>query len=331
MNKIIRVAIGSERINNRCYELVFRAFTDPVMFELCTPIIYGSKNDVEALHKALGIIPSLNAIKKAEDAQESKLNIMDIAQEKSLQAAFEDCQNGSTDATVVIGIPPTSMSPAILVNERLRIFAPDTPWTKESLEEQAKVFKTILRRDFTLSNPRIAVLAINPKKETTAPKADMPLPTPWGAEEMEIILPAIENLKNENMSVFGPYDAEHFVSERQYEQFDGIMTFTKEQGNTIFQDVIDEQGTTLIAGQPFVITVSPSLGKTNLSQEGEENAIGQSLRNALYLATDVVRHRRNYDLPYRNPLPKLYHEKKDESEKIRFAIPKAKTEKKKEE
>ena len=34
--------------------------------------------------------------------------------------------------------------------------------------------------------------------------------------------------------------------------------------------------------------------------------------------------RQFYDEPMQNPLPKLYHEKRDDSEKVRFAIPKAK-------
>ena len=34
------------------------------------------------------------------------------------------------------------------------------------------------------------------------------------------------------------------------------------------------------------------------------------------------RNRAMYDEPLANPLPKLYHEKRDESEKVRFAIPK---------
>ena len=44
----------------------------------------------------------------------------------------------------------------------------------------------------------------------------------------------------------------------------------------------------------------------------------QSLRNAIYVAIDVWRNRQNYDKPYENPLPKLYHERRDESEKVRF-------------
>jgi 4-hydroxythreonine-4-phosphate dehydrogenase len=44
----------------------------------------------------------------------------------------------------------------------------------------------------------------------------------------------------------------------------------------------------------------------------------QSLRNAIYEAIDVWHNRQNYDEPLEHPLPKLYHEKRDDSEKVRF-------------
>ena len=48
------------------------------------------------------------------------------------------------------------------------------------------------------------------------------------------------------------------------------------------------------------------------------------MRHAIYLAIDICRNRVNYDEPLKNPLKKLYHEKRDESEKVRFNIPKTK-------
>jgi 4-hydroxythreonine-4-phosphate dehydrogenase len=51
------------------------------------------------------------------------------------------------------------------------------------------------------------------------------------------------------------------------------------------------------------------------------------MRHAIYLAVDVVRNRRQYDEPLKNPLPKLYKEKRDDSEKVRFAVPKPKDQK----
>ena len=44
--------------------------------------------------------------------------------------------------------------------------------------------------------------------------------------------------------------------------------------------------------------------------------------HAIYLAIDIFRHRKEYDEASLNPLPKLYHEKKDDSDKVRYAIPK---------
>jgi 4-hydroxythreonine-4-phosphate dehydrogenase len=45
-----------------------------------------------------------------------------------------------------------------------------------------------------------------------------------------------------------------------------------------------------------------------------------TMRHAIYTAVDVLRNRINYDEPLKNPLPKLYHEKRDDSEKARFTV-----------
>ena len=53
-------------------------------------------------------------------------------------------------------------------------------------------------------------------------------------------------------------------------------------------------------------------------------ADASSFRQAIYTAIDIYRNRKNFDEATANPLPKLYHEKRDDSEKTRFAVPKAK-------
>ena len=40
----------------------------------------------------------------------------------------------------------------------------------------------------------------------------------------------------------------------------------------------------------------------------------------LYLAVDTFRNRFHYDLSVQNPLPKMYHERKEDGEKARFAV-----------
>ena len=56
----------------------------------------------------------------------------------------------------------------------------------------------------------------------------------------------------------------------------------------------------------------------NIAGKGEADA--QSMRQAIYMAVDMFRHRADYDAPLDNPLPKLYHEKREDGDKARFAV-----------
>ena len=76
--------------------------------------------------------------------------------------------------------------------------------------------------------------------------------------------------------------------------------------------------TFVTAGLPIVRT-SPDHG-TAYDIAGKNIADESSFRNAIYLALDVFRNRIEYDEPFSNPLKKLYHEKRDDSEKVRFSI-----------
>ena len=57
---------------------------------------------------------------------------------------------------------------------------------------------------------------------------------------------------------------------------------------------------------------------------GQGVASATSLRQAIYTAVDMYRHRLVYDEPLKSPLPKLYHEKREDGDKARFAMPRAK-------
>lgn len=51
----IRVAITQGDTNGIGYEVILKAFEDPMMFDLCTPIIYGSPKVASYHRKALGL------------------------------------------------------------------------------------------------------------------------------------------------------------------------------------------------------------------------------------------------------------------------------------
>lgn len=89
---------------------------------------------------------------------------------------------------------------------------------------------------------------------------------------------------------------------------------------TPFRLLSQEDSISILTGLPIIAT-APFSGP-GFDMAGKGVADENDLRQAIYLAIDTYRNRISYDEPLANPLKKLYHEKRDESEKVRFAIPK---------
>ena len=116
--------------------------------------------------------------------------------------------------------------------------------------------------------------------------------------------------------------ANTFFGEGMFEAFDGVLALYDEQAMTPFKTLDLGEGVCYAAGQDIIQTAP--LNDAGFSIAGKGIADESSMRHAIYLAIDICRNRVNYDEPLKNPLKKLYHEKRDESEKVRFNIPKAK-------
>ena len=72
----IRVAITQGDTNGIGYEVILKAFEDPMMFDLCTPIIYGSPKVASYHRKALGLETQFSIIDKAEEARDGRLSCL---------------------------------------------------------------------------------------------------------------------------------------------------------------------------------------------------------------------------------------------------------------
>lgn len=359
----IRVAITHGDTNGIGYEVIFKAFAEPEMLELCTPIIYGSPKVAAYHRKALNTETSFSIISKAEDAQDGRINLLTTFEEevkvemgvaskeagiaalKALERAMEDYKKGLFDVLVTAPINKNNIQSdtfqfcghteyieeragegkkalMILLNETLRVALVTTHLpikdvaqaiTKENIVEKATILHESLRRDFRISKPRIAVLALNPHAGDNGV---------LGKEEQEVIAPAIEQLAESGINTYGPYPADGFFGSGAFVSFDAVLAMYHDQGLAPFKTVAIEDGVNFTAGLPIVRT-SPDHG-TAYDIAGKGVADANSMRQAIYTAIDVFRNRKNYDEPLANPLKKLYHEKRDEGEKVRFAIPKPK-------
>ena len=369
-DKKIRVAITQGDTNGVGCEVILKTFADPAMFEICTPIVYGSPKVIAYHKKALNIDTNYSIINRVEEARDGRLNVLTCFDEevkielgqpseeagkaafKALDRAMADYQAGLYDVLVTAPInKATIQSPnfhfpghteyiesktgngdkalMILMNENLRVALVTTHLpikdiskaiTKEAIIEKAIIFQKSLKRDFRISSPRIAVLSLNPHA------GDNGL---LGTEEKEVIVPAIEELEKQGVQAFGPYAADGFFGSNTYDYFDGVLAMYHDQGLAPFKTIALDSGVNYTAGLPIIRT-SPDHG-TAYDIAGQGKADENSFRQAIYTAIDVFRNRQNYDEPLQNPLPKLFHEKRDDSEKVRFAIPKAKDLFKKEE
>lgn len=356
-DKKIRVAITHGDTNGIGYELIFKTFEDPMMLELCTPVIYGSPKVATYHRKALDIQANFAIINNAEEARDGRVNLLTTFEEeikvelgkpseesgnaglKAVDRALEDWRKGLVDVLVTAPIDNNDSfhfsgqtryiedhteaygkGMTILANERMRVALATCSipmkevaetLTKEALTEKVKALHTCLRRDFRISNPRIAVLSLNPKG------GDNGL---VGTEEKDVIAPAVEELAGSGIQTFGPYAADSFFSNGYYGRFDGVLALYYEQGLIPFRMTDNGDGVCYTAGLPLVCTAP--VQDASFGMAGRNAADAASMRNAIYLATDIFRHRAEFDGPLENPLKKLYREKRDESEKVRFAIPK---------
>ena len=104
----IRVAITQGDTNGVGYEVMLKVFADPVMLELCTPIIYGSPKVAAYHRKVLGLETSFSIINAAEEARDGRLNLLACVNDEITvdfgqpspeagQAAFKALDRAMTD------------------------------------------------------------------------------------------------------------------------------------------------------------------------------------------------------------------------------------------
>ena len=201
----------------------------------------------------------------------------------------------------------------ILFSDRLRVALVTTHLpiaqvaksiTKELVAEKIKALNASLYRDFNISNPRIAVLALNPHcgDEGTI-----------GAEDDTIVRPAVEECFAEGVMCAGPYAADGFFGTGAYKLFDAVLAMYHDQGLAPFKVIANGEGVNYTAGLPFVRT-SPAHG-TGYDIVGKNIADPQSMRSAIYAAIDIWRNRSRQAHAEAHPLERHYVEKRDEGEK----------------
>lgn len=163
--------------------------------------------------------------------------------------------------------------------------------TTENVLSKIRALKRSMERDFSIPDPRIAVLGLNPHA------GDDGL---LGSEENEIIIPALQSAKYENILAYGPFAADGFFGSGQYKKFDAILAMYHDQGLAPFKALSFESSVNFTAGLSVVRT-SPAHG-VGYDIAGKDVAEHSSFRAAIYQAIDIYRNRQVFDEITANPL-----------------------------
>lgn len=175
--------------------------------------------------------------------------------------------------------------------------------SSDVLSERIRKAWHSLKRDFLCSMPRIAFVAN------------------IAAEDEEMAMSTLADLTAQGIGVFGPYAPDAYLEEQQYQHFDLTLCIDETLTQQVLNATVEQTRTKLLAGLPMVMATTDYSATFDFdSADLEEPAL--ALRKAVYAVIDVCGCRDSYDEANQSPLPKLYHERKDDSEKVRFAIKK---------
>jgi len=354
MKDKLKIGISHGDINGISYEVIIKTLMDSRINEICTPIIYGSPKVAAYHRKALNIEDfSPTGINSPDEARGSKAYIINCVDEnirvelgkstesagidsfKALKAATDALESGKIDALVTGPVNKQNIQHSefnysghteylqarfradevmmLMVSDLLKVglVAGHVPIsqlssmiTNELVVDKLKILARSLLVDFGVRNPRIAVLGLNPHA------GDDGL---LGSEEQKVITPAIQEAKKQGVMAFGPYAADGFFGAGQFTRFDAVLAMYHDQGLAPFKSLSMDNGVNFTAGLPVVRT-SPAHG-TAYELAGKNVASATSFRNAIYLAIDVARNRKQYKEISADPLSsgKTHRGGKDES------------------
>ena len=207
------------------------------------------------------------------------------------EAALQDLDQGKVDALVLM---PASRRAKSLVDSVEIIIANKTtimPIEAEPTADDVIRLRDILKRDFCLSSPRIAIVQ---EPITLSPDFASQVSTEHG------------------INTYGPYTTEQLMGENTASHFDGIITVG---GEAMVQQIVtgltQEAPIRFFVGMKSVVTaICQPVCENESDEEGLDDV--SAYTHPFYTAIDIVRNRAFYDEARQNPLPKLFRDKRDD-------------------
>lgn len=336
-NIIVGISIGD--LNGVGSEVVLKAFEDSRMLELCTPVIFANVKLLSFVKKSFQSASVLHGIDNLDQIVPGKINVLNVWKEgvdlnfgvgdpkageyaiKSFVAATKALKDDLIDVLVTAPINKYNIQSEdfkfpghtdyldqelegnalmLMVQDNLRVglLTDHIPLsevashlTEELIKRKIETVKQSLIRDFSINMPKIAVLGLNPHCGDGGV---------IGTEDDLLIKPTLKKMFDKGTLVFGPFAADGFFGNNQYEKYDAIIAAYHDQGLIPFKTLSFGNGVNYTAGLNKIRT-SPDHG-TAFDIAGKGIADFNSFKEAVYLAIDIYHSRNQYSEISAKPL-----------------------------
>lgn len=266
----------------------------------------------DARHGYINLVPCI-------DSSDSNLSLGSIsaagglAAMKAVEAGIDACLSGETSALVTAPISKEAITLAgydvpghteflmektssnqvlmMLVSDAFRVALATIhipvreitgQLTSELLSTRLSLLQQSLKKDFGISQPKIAVLGLNPHGGDGGV---------IGREEIELIQPVIKQMNKNGFNLRGPFAADAFFGNSLQDEFDAVFAMYHDQGLIPFKALTFGRGVNITAGLPIIRT-SPDHG-TAFDIAGKNKADSGSFAAAYQLASNLAARRKS--------------------------------------
>jgi len=153
--------------------------------------------------------------------------------------------------------------------------------TAERLQKVTRILNTDLINKFGIKEPKIYVCGINPHAGEDGH---------LGREEIDVMIPALDELKAEGIKVIGPLPADTIFQEKYLSNADAILTMYHDQGLPVLKYKGFGSSVNITLGLPFIRTsvdhgTALELAGTNLADSG---SFIEAITTAIKLANNQL-------------------------------------------
>ncbi len=353
----LKIGITQGDINGTGCVEVLKAFSNPTMFELCTPVLYGSSKAVAFYRKQLELQVPASDASDADDAVDDKLNIVDCSDEEtkadpgvaspeaaklawtSIEQAVREYTDGQTDAVVTLPVNYDMMKQAGTE------FIGTLDYMEKVTSMQGHGLQMLVGEDLRMA---IALSGIAMKNVPAAlteelvseriRTLDQTLKVDFCIDAPRIAVMAL-NTGADGQAAPGTEEKEAIIPAIDKAVADSIVCYgpytadwLADDGNFAHFDAIlavyyDQaiglfKALTQNEGVAFcaglpIVCTAPAHGVGYDKMDAAGEVSELAFCHAVYLATDVQRNRERHSQASANKLRKQYNERRDDSDKLK--------------